>query len=98
MVCRVVIQDSSASIVDQSSSHHLISSNFAPPAELYLFSTPPAIRLPHIRRRLDRRDELQHAICETDDGSDDAKGSAPPCSVEEDGSDEDVDWRLIRMC
>jgi len=71
---------------------------FHPLMNLYLFSTPPAIRLSHIRRRLNRRDELQHAICKADNDSDDAEESAPPprCT-EDDGSDEYVDLGLVRM-
>jgi hypothetical protein len=64
---------------------------------LYLFSTPPAIRLSHIRRRLNRRDELQHAISKADSGSDDAGGSAPQRFIEENGSDEYVDLGVVRI-
>jgi len=58
---------------------------------LHLFGAPSTIRLPHVRRRLDRRDEFQDAVCEADASNDDAGNPAKPVAVNKERPNKDVD-------
>jgi hypothetical protein len=61
---------------------------------LDLLSTPPAIRLAHILRWFDGRDELEDYVHEPDDADYCAKDDVHGVVLEEDGAAEDVDFRL----
>lgn len=57
----------------------------------HLFGAPSPVRFPHIRRRLDGRDELQDAVKEADEADNDTDDVAPPGVFKQEGSNEDVD-------
>jgi hypothetical protein len=48
--------------------------------------------VPHVRRGLDRRDELQRSVSDTNQANDGTWNDAEPLLANDNGTDEDVDW------
>lgn len=59
---------------------------------LNLLGPPTLVRLAHVRRRLNGRDELKDQVCDTDDTNDATGNLAQNVVVQEDRTNEDVDW------
>lgn len=60
---------------------------------LNLLGAPTGIRLAHVRRGLDRRDELERSVRDADEADDGTADDLPDGSgLEDDDADEDVDW------
>lgn len=61
---------------------------------LDLLGTPALVRFAHVRRRLDRWNELQRDVSETDEGNHRTINDAQHVVVQQDRTDKDVDcWR-----
>jgi hypothetical protein len=57
-----------------------------------LFRAPAGIRVPHVGGRFNRRQELERAITHTNDPDDCARNDAQDVVLEDDATDEDVDY------
>jgi hypothetical protein len=58
---------------------------------LDLLGTPALVRFAHVRRRLNRGDELEGDVCKTDEGDQRTVNDAQHVVVQQNGTDEDVD-------
>lgn len=58
---------------------------------LDLLSAPSLVRLAHVGRRLNRRNELEHDVSDTNDTDNGGSNLAQNGVVEQDTADEDVD-------
>lgn len=61
------------------------------PLFLHLLSAPPSIRIPHIRRRLNARNELECHISGADKRDESACRIFPPIIAHDDAADEEVE-------
>lgn len=59
---------------------------------LNLLRTPAAVAFAHVGWSLDRGNEFQRYVTDTDKANDRTCDDAEDVVLEEDGSDEDVDW------
>jgi hypothetical protein len=64
---------------------------------LDLLSAPPSIRLAHVRRRLNGRDELEGGIGDADDANDGTGNDPENVVVEQDAANEDVDCKMLEL-
>jgi hypothetical protein len=62
---------------------------------LDLLSTPASIRLPHVRRGLDGRDELEGDVGDADDTDDGAGNNPEDVVVQKDAANKDVDCATL---
>lgn len=60
-------------------------------ARLHLLGTPTGVGLPHVGRRLNRRDELQDDIADTDETDDGASDDAQHTVMQQNRADKDVE-------
>src|SRR5690349_25140019 len=65
---------------------------------LHLLCTPSCIRLTHVGRWLNRRDEFQDGISYPNNANDGAKDIAEDMVVEEDGANKDINCRALAPC
>lgn len=63
----------------------------------HLLSAPASISIAHVRRRLNRRNILEHDVGEADEPDQRAGRVFPPAVADDDAADEDVDWVLRRL-
>lgn len=64
-------------------------------ALLHLLGAPAGIGLAHVGRRLNGGHKLKHAVGQADDADNGASNDAQGVVVEEDGADENVDFRAV---
>lgn len=58
---------------------------------LHLLGAPAGVGLPHIGRRLDRRDEFENDVADADEADDGARDDAQHAVVQQNRADKDVE-------
>lgn len=65
---------------------------------LDLFRAPSSISIPHVGRRFDRRQEFECAVSHADKANDGACNDAQNVMFEDDATDEDIDYIVLKSC
>lgn len=75
----------------------MLGSRLSPRTRLDLLSTPALVRLAHVRRRLDGRDELQGHVSDTGEANQGGGDDAEHVVVQQNGANEDVDCEWVSL-